>query len=232
MRARRGSIWAIVPVKSLGNAKQRLASVLSVEARRRLMLVMLREVLTTLSGIDAIAAVMVVTPDPQAAELALACGARVLSEERALGHSAAAGAGFIHAAAQGAARALTLPADAPCVTRVEVLDLIDAAGIGTDPRVVLAPSRDRDGTNALLVAPPDMFPPSFGPGSFARHLAAAGARGLEFRVLELAGLAMDIDEPQDLVDLMARKRGDPRYAFLWSESGLRRDVSAAGADQS
>ena len=72
MRARRGSIWAIVPVKSLGNAKQRLAGVLSVEARRRLMLVMLREVLTTLSGIDAIAAVMVVTPDPQAAELALA----------------------------------------------------------------------------------------------------------------------------------------------------------------
>ena len=148
-----------------------------------------------------------------------------------MGHSAAAKAGFSHAAAHGAVAALTVPADAPCVTRDELLGLIAASGAGTGPRVVLAPSRDGDGTNAVLAAPPDVFPPSFGPGSFARHLAAAEAQGLDCRVVELPGLGMDIDEPRDLLDLMARKRGDPSYAFLWRESGPLSEISA-GAGQS
>ncbi len=38
---------------------------------------------------------------------------------------------------------------------------------------------------------------------------------------------MDIDEPRDLWDLMACKRGDPSYAFLWRESGLLREIAAA-----
>jgi 2-phospho-L-lactate guanylyltransferase len=231
MSAPPGSIWAVVPVKSLGHAKQRLAGVLSMEARRRLMLVMLQEALATLTRVEVIGAVLVVTPDTQAAEVARACGARVLAEERALGHSAAARAGFTHAAAQGAAQALTVPADAPCVTCGELSALIDAAGAGAGPRVVLAPSRDGDGTNALLAAPPTVFPPRFGPGSFARHLAAAKARRLDCRVLELAGLAMDIDGPRDLLDLMALKRGDPRYAFLSTEAARLHEL-AEGAGRS
>lgn len=80
--------------------------------------------------------------------------------------------------------------------------------------VTLVPSRDGDGTNAILVSPPDAFAPSFGPGSFARHRAQAAAAGIACRTLELPGLALDIDEPHDLRDLMQRTRGNPRYAFL------------------
>ena len=123
-------------------------------------------------------------------------------------------AGFAHALAHGAVQALTLPADAPCVTPGEVSRLLDAARPAAGPRVVLVPSHDRDGTNAVLLAPPDAFPPSFGPGSFARHLAQAEARGLDCRVVELAGLGLDIDEPRDLAALIALKRGVPAYAFL------------------
>jgi 2-phospho-L-lactate guanylyltransferase len=220
-----------VPVKTLGQAKQRLAAVLPPEARRRLMLAMLQDVLATLVGMEHLGPVLVVTPDAQAAELAQACGAGVLLEDLAAGHSAAATAGFAHAAAYGAVAAMTVPADAPFVTRDELLHLIGVAAIGTGPRVVLAPSRDGDGTNAVLAAPPNVFPPSFGPGSFARHLAAAEAKGLGCRVVDLAGLGMDIDEPRDLWELIARKRGDPSYAFLWRESGLLREI-AAGAGRS
>jgi 2-phospho-L-lactate/phosphoenolpyruvate guanylyltransferase len=214
MSARRDAPWAIVPVKALANAKQRLGGVLPLDARRRLMLVMLRDVLETLRQVEGLGPVAVVTPDAQAAELAKGCGACVLREARAQGHSAAAVAGFAHAAAHGAARALTLPADAPLVTPAEVALLIDAAGTAGGARVVLAPSHDRDGTNAVLAAPPTVFPPSFGPGSFARHLAHAGAMRLDCRVVELAGLAMDVDEPRDLQAVLALKRDDPNYAFL------------------
>jgi 2-phospho-L-lactate guanylyltransferase len=218
--------WAIVPVKALGEAKQRLAGVLPPATRRRLMLAMLRDVLATLAQVGRLGPMLVVTPDVQAADLAESCGARVLREARARGHSAAAMAGFAHARAQGALQALTLPADAPGVTPAEVAHLLDAAGpAGPRPRVVLVPSHDRDGTNAVLAAPPDAFPPSFGPGSFARHLAQAEASGIDCRIVELAGLARDVDEPGDLLALLAAKRGDPAYAFLEAHRALLRDAS-------
>jgi 2-phospho-L-lactate/phosphoenolpyruvate guanylyltransferase len=206
--------WAVVPVKTLADAKQRLAGVLPVEARRRLMLIMLRDVLATLRQVEALGPVIVVTPDAGVAELAERCGAHVLRERRAQGHSAAAMTGLAHAAAHGAQRGLTLPADAPLVTPAEVARLIEAAA-GAEPRhVVLAPSHDRDGTNAILAGPPAVFPPSFGPGSFARHLAQAEAMGLACRTVELAGLGMDVDEPRDLQALLRHKQADPNYAFL------------------
>jgi 2-phospho-L-lactate guanylyltransferase len=132
-------------------------------------------------------------------------------------------AGFAHAHAHGATRGLTLPADAPCVTQSEIYGLLEA--VGPPPHVVLVPSHDRDGTNGVLAAPPDSFPPRFGPGSFARHLAEAERRRLDCRVVELAGLGLDIDEPRDLLALLARKRGDPNYEFLQAQSGPLRDIS-------
>jgi 2-phospho-L-lactate guanylyltransferase len=128
--------------------------------------------------------------------------------------------------AGGAAQALTIPADAPCVTPGELTCLLDAAHAGTVPGLVLVPARDGDGTNAVLAAPPDAFPPSFGPGSFARHLAQAEARGLACRVVELAGLALDIDEPRDLAALIVAKRGNPAYAFLEPQSETLRAMSS------
>jgi 2-phospho-L-lactate guanylyltransferase len=216
--------WAIVPVKTLGQAKQRLAGVLPLEARRKLMLVMLQDVLATLAQVERLGPVLVVTPDAEVAEVAQRLGARVLREERARGHSAAAIAGFAHALAHGAVQALTLPADAPCMTPGEVSRLLDAARATAGWRVVLVPSHDRDGTNAVLVSPPDAFPPSFGPGSFARHLAQAEARGLDCRGIELAGLGLDIDEPRDLAALIAAKQGNPAYAFLQTQRGSLREM--------
>jgi 2-phospho-L-lactate guanylyltransferase len=223
--------WAIIPVKALEQAKQRLAGVLPPESRRQLMLVMLQEVLATLCQVERLGPVLVVTPDQQAADIALSCGARVLREEHALSHSAAAMAGFAYARAHGAAAAVTLPADAPCTTPDEVERLLAAADGVSRPGVVLVPSRGGDGTNGVLAMPPDAFSPSFGPGSFARHRAAAEASGLDCRVVELAGLGMDIDEPRDLTDLMARKRDDPAYGFLWNQSSGPTAAILSGADR-
>lgn len=205
--------WAIIPVKSLEQAKQRLAAVLPLAVRRRLMLVMLEDVLATLRHIDRLAPVLVVTPDGEVAEFAANAGARVLREASSQGHSAAAIAGFAYAQSHGAVRALTLPADAPCVTAAELSGLIEADDV-TTPHLTLVPSHDGDGTNGFLVSPPNLMQPVFGPGSFARHLAQAAAGKIECRVHHLPGLALDIDEPGDLARLIAQKRGDWRYDFL------------------
>jgi 2-phospho-L-lactate guanylyltransferase len=178
-------------------------------------------VLATLHQVEALATILVVTPDAEVAGVSQRRGARILREDRITGHSPAVIAGFAEARANGAAQALTLPADAPLATPEELRTLLDATSPSPSPRprpegpsLTVVPSRDGDGTNAILVSPPDAFAPSFGPGSFARHLAHASASGIACRTLKLPGLGLDIDEPHDLSELLLRTRANPRYAFL------------------
>jgi 2-phospho-L-lactate guanylyltransferase len=67
--------------------------------------------------------------------------------------------------------------------------------------VVIVPDRHGTGTNALLLRPPDAIVPSFGDGSFARHVAGAEAASGPPRVAELPSLVLDVDTPGDLAAL-------------------------------
>jgi 2-phospho-L-lactate guanylyltransferase len=208
-----GPTYAIVPVKTLAQAKRRLAPVLPDAARRRLVLAMLEDVLAALAQVEGIARVVVVTPDARVAELAQGAGAVVLREARAAGLNAAVRRGLGYAAAEGAAQALVLPGDVPLATAEELQRLVATSATPARPRATLVPALDGDGTNALLLAPPDAMQPSFGPGSFVRHLAQAVARRLDAQVLQLPGIAVDIDQPHDLARLLQSKGGS-RYGFL------------------
>jgi 2-phospho-L-lactate/phosphoenolpyruvate guanylyltransferase len=72
-----------------------------------------------------------------------------------------------------------------------------------DAPVAIVPDRHGTGTNALMIAPPDAIGPSFGPGSFARHVAAAQDAGIEPAVARVWPLMFDVDTPEDLADLSA-----------------------------
>jgi 2-phospho-L-lactate guanylyltransferase len=203
-------VTTIIPVKTLRSAKRRLAPVLPDDARTRLVLTMLEDVLAAVAQVEEIGGVAVVTPDGSVAGLADKAAATVLRESRASGLNAAASRGLAWAVAQGARAALVLPADVPLATPDELSRLVRAAHGARHVRI--APAADGDGTNALLLAPPGALEPAFGAGSFLRHLAQAVAKGLELEVLRLPGLALDIDEPRDLARLLAR--APQRYAFL------------------
>jgi 2-phospho-L-lactate/phosphoenolpyruvate guanylyltransferase len=206
--------WAIVPVKRLSQAKRRLAPVLPADARRELVIAMLQDVLGALVQVREIDRVLVVTPDAQVAEIARAAGASVLSEARSAGLNAAVKTGLAQARGHGATDALVLPADVPLATPDELRRIVTSFPGGTQPRALLAPSHDGEGTNALLLSPPGILQPSFGPGSFLRHLAQAVARKIELQIVQPSGLSHDIDEPRDLDRLMAYKRVSAGYAFL------------------
>ena len=63
---------------------------------------------------------------------------------------------------------LLVPGDCPALDPGEVATLLARQGRAG---VVIVPDRHGAGTNALLLSPPDVIEPSFGPGSFARHAA-------------------------------------------------------------
>jgi 2-phospho-L-lactate/phosphoenolpyruvate guanylyltransferase len=214
--------WAIVPVKALGDAKQRLAAVLPLEARRRLMLVMLHDVLAALKQVETLGPIVIVSPDPHVARIAEREGLLLLREARSTGHSAAVAAGLAFAKSHGATRALTLPADVPLVTADEISSVIDSEVRG----LTIVPSRDGDGSNAIVFEPLDALTLSFGVGSFARHTAQAAERGIGCRTPSFPGIGLDIDSAEDLAELMRRTHGLARYAFLTEP-----DFSSAGAER-
>ena len=111
--------------------------------------------------------------------------------------------------ARGATRVTIVFADLPLISAEDVTLLLAATDAAD---VAIAPDHTGTGTNALTLALPGAFRLQFGPGSFARHLQQATQAGSRVQVVRRAGLAFDIDEPDDLAAL--RARNDPRYAFL------------------
>ena len=204
---------AIVPVKAVGLAKRRLSSVLPDAARQRLVLTMLEDVLATLAEVESIDCVDVVTPDARVTELAQSHGATIIPEPGAEELNAAVGSGIAYATSQGIGQALIVPADVPLATASELRSLIQSRG--GRPGVTLAPSHDGDGTNGLLLTPPNAIVPCYGPGSYLQHLSQAMARRVDVNVVHLAGLARDIDQPADLPVLAAANAGTgERDGFL------------------
>ena len=193
-------IFALLPVKARENAKQRLSPCLTPPQRAELALAMYQEVLETLLEVRGLDRVIVVTSDASAARHARNCGVDVFEEHEQLGHSHSADAASARALAMGASTVMLLPADVPLVTAAEIESLIDGAGSG----VLIVPSADGAGTNALVRTPPDAIPSCFGPGSFRAHVEQAQARGISFRVARPPGLLFDIDTPGDLAELLRR----------------------------
>ncbi|MGB3387345.1 MAG: 2-phospho-L-lactate guanylyltransferase [Pseudaminobacter sp.] len=192
---KRGGIWALVPVKRLDRAKSRLAPVLDADERKTLATAMLCDVLGTVSHVDGLSGILVVTGDGQAASIAAGFGATVVSDPVEGGLNAAVRHGMRWLDAEHEAGAIVVPGDVPFVTSAELGAVLGAM---RSSQIVIAPARRDGGTNILAMKPPSLLAPSFGPDSFARHVAGARALGIEPRTLMLEGAGHDIDVASDL----------------------------------
>jgi 2-phospho-L-lactate guanylyltransferase len=199
-----GGIWAVVPVKELGIAKQRLSELVPAALREALALAMLEDVLAAIVETRGLAGLAVVTLDPAAKGLAARYGARFVEKGARDGHTGAVTAAGRLLAAENAAGMLTLPGDIPLVTPAEIAALL--AAHRPAPAFTIVPSRDEQGSNAALLSPPAAVPLRFGEDSFFPHLRAAEERGILPTVLRLPGIALDIDNPQDLRRFMGFER--------------------------
>jgi 2-phospho-L-lactate guanylyltransferase len=213
-------IWVVVPVKDTTAAKQRLAPSVPPRLRQALALAMLEDVLAALAGVPGLAGRLLVTDDPAAMTLAVRYGAHCSDEGAGDGHTGAVTAAARRLARDGCESMLTLPGDIPLVTADEITQLIAAhrqALRRPGPSFTIAPSHDEQGSNAILMSPPDAVPLRFGDDSFFPHLAAAEARGIVPSVVRLPGIALDIDNPLDLAHF-ARLGSRTRAGLLLAEN--------------
>ena len=200
---------AIIPVKSLTLAKSRLAPSLSQHQRERLVMDMLHHVLCVLLDSELFEQVSVVSSDEQVLEQAYLWGARAITEEQH-GHNQALHAAALREKSEGVTTLLTISADLPLLTTQEIRCFFEQS---RQHEVVLAPSRDGTGTNAILVRPPLAVPYVFGPDSLQCFLEAARQRHLSYSTYRSIGLALDIDTIDDLdkVEVLNTNRKEMVY---------------------
>ncbi|MBI3667117.1 MAG: 2-phospho-L-lactate guanylyltransferase [Acidobacteria bacterium] len=194
-------IFALLPVKAPPQAKQRLNGFLSAAEREALARIMYEDVLAVLCASRGLDRIVVVTSDEATDRHARGSGALVFEEQEQRSHSHSADAAARRATEMGARTILLIPIDVPLVTPAEIEELIAAAA---EAGVVIVPSSDGTGTNALARTPPDAIRSRFGPGSFRAHLDQAKSLGRTVKVLRPPGLVFDVDTPDDAAELLAR----------------------------
>ena len=153
---------AVLPIKRFDDAKQRLDRTLNAGSRRALAEAMVSDVLHALRRATRVDAVIVVTGEHAAEALARAYDAQSIPDDDR-GHSHAARAGVDWALENGFQRVLLIPGDCPALDPKELDELLVESM--SAPDVTIVPDRHGTGTNALVLAPPDVIAPSFGPGS-------------------------------------------------------------------
>ena len=210
-------MWAVVPVKDIGKAKQRLGSVLGVEERRNLFLVMVEDVLAALAKVSLLDGVMIVTGDPEVQRLATQFKARLLEESKNQGHTSAVAYAARVLKQEGVDGMLQIPGDIPLVQAGEVEEVLRAHSPA--PSITIVPSHDKMGSNCVLCSPPDVIPLRFGENSFYHHLQSARKHGLCPQVMTSPGIGLDIDTPEDL-RLLIQKVIPNRTGHFLQKSGI------------
>lgn len=191
----------LVPIKNTASAKQRLAEVLDQPSRTKLAQAMLNDVLTTLHEWKNRPPVGVVTGDSYATNLAREYGFEVIPDPENPGETGAIEMATRVCVERGEESTLVIPADIPLIQSWELDEILKhAPAEGT----VLVPAADGRGTNAAFRRPANLFPLRFGNDSFKPHRAAAQAIGKPCIILNLPGIAIDVDSPPDLHQLMAQ----------------------------
>ena len=175
----------LVPLKALAAAKTRLASALGPEERAELMRSLLDHVVGAVrdAGIER---VTVVTAEP--------VDAYDTWHDRGLAWNDALAAATAEVVA--APIVTIVSADLPSLRPEEVVELVEATPVRG---IAIARALD-GGTNAVSMRPPGLVHTHFGEqGSAAVHAAL----GVDHVVLDLPGLAFDVDTPADLARMQA-----------------------------
>lgn len=220
----------LLPIKDLRNAKQRLAGVLTPEERFALAHAMLADTIRAVRGVQRAEKIFVVTNYGPAMQSARENGWEVLGEERQISESVSVDTASRQCQECGITAVLRLPLDLPLVTSSDIDELL--AVECSAPAVVIVPSRDGTGTNAILRTPPTLFPSHFGNGSFAKHCGEAAR--IEARIVKRRNvrLEMDVDDQADLLALLQHDLSGTRTGTWLRDSGVLKNlrlVSVSGA---
>jgi 2-phospho-L-lactate/phosphoenolpyruvate guanylyltransferase len=208
----------LLPIKDLRNAKQRLAEVLTPEERFALAHAMLADTVRAVRGVRHADRIFVVTNYEPAMQAARENGWEILREDQQISESVSVDLASRQCEERGVTAVLRLPLDLPLVQSRDIDELLAVECVS--PALVIVPSRDGTGTNAILRAPPSLFPSHFGSGSFGKHCGEGDRAGARIFKRRNVRLEMDVDDEADLRALLQHDLSGTRTGAWLLESGL------------
>lgn len=185
----------IVPHRGLEAAKTRLATSLSPDERMFLASQLLQRVLKVAHEVSD--DVVVISPSRSLREIVEPSGARLVVQ-RGMGLNEGLDQARFDAVVDDIHTLVVLHGDLPNLQASDIETLLGAVPGDGSPGVAIAPDRAGTGTNGLVLRPPGVIQFRFGPGSFAKHLDEVARAGVPLVAVNRAGLAFDLDTPQDL----------------------------------
>jgi len=185
----------LIPIKALKNAKSRLAGFIDPTQREKLTLLMFEHVIKTVKTVDDQLEIFVVSFDKKAITTAESLGIKSISEKIS-GHNRALT--FAAKKINQNIPVITLSADLPLLTNADIKQMLTLSKRST---IVLAQSKEKTGTNAIIMKRPLLIPYQFGEHSLAKFIDSAKKQSLTTTIYFQKSIAFDVDTITDLQEL-------------------------------
>ena len=188
---------AIIPVKTFSVAKTRLK--LSETQKEEICKAMLEEVLSTVSKSQLIDKIILVSKDETVLRLGRQFNpVEIFDDESGVNHAVYLADQYI--ADNKYDRSVIFPQDIPIMRSSDIDDLLGFRQ--SENSVIIVPSRQLNGTNALVRCSTNMMKTQYDRGSYAFQLDAAKAASQNVSVALIRRIMLDIDDEHDLTFML------------------------------
>lgn len=189
------STGLIIPVKNLKNSKSRLSKNLEISNRIELSKQMLMSVVDVAHASGTINEIVVISPDENVKDIIQHHTVSFIKEFGNFSVNNAVSIGIDYFEKKNYNSALILPIDLICLTVSDVQNIVD---MGKKYDIVLTPSKDGNGTNALYLKLPNVFHTSFDNSSLNNHILESFKKRLTMKIYVSYSTIMDVDSFDDL----------------------------------
>ena len=188
---------AIIPVKTFSKAKTRLN--LQQDCKEEICSLMLQEVLRTVSDCKIVNQIVLVTKDEDALKIGRQFNAVGIFDDE-LGVNNAINLADEYLSDKNFDCSVIFPQDIPTMTSTDIETLLGF--IKSTNSVIIVPSRQFNGTNALVRCPSGLMQTKYDLGSYTHQIDAARTRTNNISIALIRRMMLDIDDESDLVFML------------------------------
>ena len=190
-------ISAIVPVKTFSKAKKRLN--LQQAVKEKICNLMLQEVLKTVNNCKLVNKIVLVSKDEAALKIGRQFGAIEIFDNES-GVNDAVSLADQYLSDKEFDCSVIFPQDIPIMTSSDIGNLLNF--VKSNRSVIIVPSRQFNGTNALVRCPADIMKTSYDMGSYTFQMDAARTKTENISISLIRRMMLDIDDEHDLAFML------------------------------
>ena len=188
---------AIIPVKTFSKAKTRLN--IQQTCKEEICSIMLQEVLKTISNCNLVSKIVIVSKDETALKIGRPFNAIEIFDDES-GVNNAINLADEYLSDKNFDCSVIFPQDIPIMTSSDIDDLLSF--VKSKSSVIIVPSRQFNGTNALVRCPTDIMNTRYDMGSYTFQMDAAKTKTKNTSIAFIRRMMLDIDDEYDLAFML------------------------------